>query len=480
MQNAFINALQQDALRTENGMPTHSSSGDKVLNLFYRQGGARALAEQVLRTDFAEAYGEDKLLALKAAFYNRDIRGGQGERRSFRVFFKYLCDQAPDVANANIPNVPFYGRWDDLFVAVGTRVEENALAFYAAALLAGDELAAKWAPREGKADARIADVLRRFMQLSWKDYRKLLAGNSKTIEQLMCAKQWTQIDYSRVPSQAAFRYRKAFLKRDVTRYQDYLKRLASGDTEVKVNAAAVHPHEIVRLFLNGQAAVPELLEAQWKALPNFVPEGESFLPVCDSSGSMTLNGGLPIEVSVALGLYLAERNKGPFKDAFITFSERPELLVLRAPDLASRVAQVRTAPWGNNTNLEATFRMILQKAVAAGLSQEDMPKNLLILSDMQFDRCVHGADTNALAMIDRMYAQAGYKRPNIIFWNLRTSAGIPAKKDQSGTALVSGFSPSIMQSLLGGKEVEPEPDPTPYEVMLKTLNTERYERVTLE
>jgi hypothetical protein len=252
--------------------------------------------------------------------------------------FRYLCEQAPDMANANIPNVPFYGRWDDLFVAIGTPTQENVLAFYASALLAGDALAAKWAPREGKADHELADALRKFMQLTWQEYRKLLAGNSKTIEQLLCAKNWSEINYSHVPSQAAYRYRKAFLKRDTVRYQDYLQRLAAGDETVKVNAKAVHPHEIVRQFMGSRTPdVAALLEAQWKALPNFVPEGKRFLPISDVSGSMS---GEPMEVSVALGLYLAERNVGPFKDALITFSANPELFVLKAKDLTSRVQQI--------------------------------------------------------------------------------------------------------------------------------------------
>jgi hypothetical protein len=473
----FINALQTKDIFTTNGMPTNSASGSKVLDLFYKQGGGRALSDTELQSAFAEAYGENQLLAVKAAFYNRDVRGGQGERRSFRIFFRYLCEQAPEVANANIPNVPFYGRWDDLFVAVGTQVEDNALAFYAAALLAGDGLAAKWAPREGKADHELANVLRRFMQLSWQDYRKLLAGNSKTIEQLLCAKKYEEIDYSHIPSQAAFRYRKAFLKRDTARYQLYLNRLSAGDVEVKVNAKAVFPHEIVRQFMRyGSPQVAQLLEAQWKALPNFVPDGKRFLPISDVSGSMS---GEPMEVSVALGLYLAERNVGPFKDALITFSANPELFVLKAKDLQSRVHQIMSAPWGMNTNVQAVFKLILDKAKAAKLAPEDMPQSLLILSDMQFDKCITGAGDSALEMMDRMYAEAGYKRPNIVFWNLRTSKGVPVKQDARGTALVSGFSPSIMKTLLSGVEVPEAPEPTPMDVLLETLNSERYERVAL-
>lgn len=470
----FITAMTTKDQLTENGMPTHSGSGSKVLDLFYKQGGFRKVADATIRSTFAEAFGEDKLLALRSAFYNRDVREGQGERRSFRVFFRYLCEEAPEVANANIPSVPFYGRWDDLFVAIGTPVETNALAFYASALLAGDALAAKWAPREGKADHASANTLRQFMQLDWKEYRKLLASNSKTIEQLLCSKRWAEVNYSHVPSQAAYRYRKAFLKRDTVRYQEYLTALTSGSTEVKVNAKAVFPHEIVRQFMRyGAPEVAALLEAQWKALPNFVQEGQYFLPIADVSGSMS---GEPMEVSVALGIYLAEKNKGPFKDALLTFSGSPEFFVLKAPDLQSRVEQVMRAPWGMNTDLEKAFAQILSKAKGAKLAPEDMPQSLLILSDMQFDACVSGADDSALEMVDKMFEAAGYKRPNIVFWNLRTSRGVPVKKDKRGTQLVSGFSPSIMKTLLSGVNV---PEPTPEEIMLATLQAERYDRVVL-
>ena len=212
-----------------------------------------------------------------------------------------------------------------------------------------------------------------------------------------------------------------------------------------------------------------MLEAQWKALPDYMPKGESILPVCDVSGSME---GVPMDVCVALGLYLAERNTGPFGGHFITFSRNPHLQTLRGDSLYGKLQQILTATWGQNTNLEAVFALILDKAREHGLAPEELPKTLLILSDMQFDGCVLNGNRNALAMIDSMYARHGYVRPNIVFWNLRAATGVPAKVNESGVALVSGFSPSIMQHVLKGNI-------TPVNIMLETLNSDRYKVITI-
>lgn len=466
----FVDAMQTNDTLTENGMVTHSTSGKAVLDLFYKQGGARAVAEAEIAQWFRKAYHEDRALALKCLFYNRDVRGGQGERRSFRVMFRTLCEMDPAMATKNLANVPFYGRFDDLLVAVGTPVQDAALGMFAAALRTGDKLAAKWAPREGKSKSNYANLLRNQLGLDWKSYRKLLSSLSNTVEQRMCAGEWSGINYSHVPSQAAFRYRKAFRKQDKDRYEQYLAKLAAGDVTVKVNAAAVFPHQIVERLYTPDA----LLEAQWKALPNYVQEGASFIPVVDVSGSMC---GEPMNVAAGLGLYLAERNVGPFKDALITFSEAPTFQLRNEATLYERVSATRHMPWGMNTNLEAVFKMILQRAKSANVKQEDMPNSILILSDMQFDQCVRTPSAKALDMIEQMYAEAGYNKPQVVFWNLRTSFGVPAKTNTPGVSLVSGFSPSIMKTLLTGVQHR---EPTPLETMLDTLNQDRYVQVVTE
>lgn len=472
----FATAMQHKGTQTENGMPTNTSSGSAIVDLFYNMGAMRAQSDEALRVLFSAAYTEDRLLALKAAFYNRDVRGGQGERRSFRVFFRWLCDVEPAAAIANVPNVPEYGRWDDLLEARGTPVQQAAFDYLAQALAAGDKLCAKWMPREGSKGHGDAQVLRKHLGLSWVDYRKLLAGNTDVVETKMCRKEWAAINYNHVPSQAVHKYRKAWKRNDEARYTEWTTKLATGAPDVKVNAGAIYPHQLVETFLQQgwhartvEGAERQQVEAQWAALPDYVqPKGRKVLPMCDVSGSMA---GEPMLVSVALGLYLAERNTGPFKDLVLTFSGQPAFFQCNQATLQDRVHALADAPWGMNTNLEAAFELILRQAKQVNLPAEEMPELVLILSDMQFDACVARADNSALEMIDRQYAEAGYKRPQVVFWNLRASTGVPVGHRAGGTALVSGFSPSIMTSLLGGRDL------TPLGLVLETLNRDRYARV---
>jgi hypothetical protein len=480
---SFIRALQTNDTFTENGMPVHSVSGNPVVDLFFKMGGSRGMNDDELRRLFANAFGFDPALATKAAFYNRDIRGGQGERRSFRIFFRYLCEHYPEIATLNIPNVPHFGRWDDLTAAIGTEVEAAALDYWVMALWDGNKLAAKWAPREGKSQHAVADALRRFAGLSWEDYRRLLSGQTEVVENKMCEREWAAINYSHVPSVASKKYRRAFIRNDPNRYQDWVTALENGDPDVKVNARAIFPHDVLapiirdgylyfgnkHLTITGHSATElRAIQAQWDALPDYMPKGRKILPVVDVSGSMS---GEPMRVAVSLGLYMAERNEGPFKDAFITFSGTPKLQVLKHTDIKSRVEEVMASEWGMNTNLEAVFRLILRKARDAHLAPEEMPQAVLILSDMQFDACVRQPGDNAMQMIERQYREYGYNRPQVIFWNLRTSTGVPVKFDKQGTALVSGFSPSILRSIFDGGDM------TPVGVMLRTLQAERYDRV---
>lgn len=507
--DAFLSAMLTDDTRTENGMPTHSTSatsnvpnGAKVVDLFYKMGGARKMDQRVVESLFAEAYGDDALLATKAAFYHRDIRGGQGERASFRTIFGWLARYDVQTAIVNIPNVPFYGRYDDLFAALGTPAEEAAMDYFASKIWQGDALAAKWAPRitNAKDMAKRAQVsaLRKALNreigksgaMGLAKYRKLVAGKAVTVEQVMSRREWAAINYSHVPSLAIKRYRKAFAKRDTERYAAWAAALTQAPEErapefkdVKVNASAIYPYDIVRALIGRgenqverpDTATLQALEAQWKALPNWMAGSESqrLLPVIDVSGSM-FDSGSPraVDVSVSLGLYIAERNVGAFKDAFISFSKAPTLHVLTAPTLRDRIAQVLPTV-GYNTDLEAVFRQILMHAQRHQVPASEMPTGIVMISDMQFDACVSRNDDDALAMIDRMYQDAGYTRPNVIFWNVRTSSGVPVKVDQRGTALVSGFSPSIMKAVLACEDM------TPKAVVLKTLNGARYEAVVL-
>ena len=337
-------------------------------------------------------------------------------------------------------------------------------------------LVAKWMPRphvKERVKKAQATALRKYLQLSPKEYRQMLSKMSNTVEQKMCAKDWDAIEYSKLPSKAISGYMKAFGKRDYERFTKYLDSLKKGET--KINASAVFPYDIVKNLRHGSAAGAN---EQWKALPNFL-EGskERVLPICDVSGSM---GSVPVsgditamDVCVSLGLYISERNVGCFQDAFVTFSSRPQLQYLKG-SLSDRCNQLLRADWDGSTDLEATYKMILTQAVKHNVPVEEMPTVLLVLSDMEFNYCVKMGSDTAQSMVERMYAEAGYPMPKIVYWNLNSrSQNFPVQFDKKGTALVSGFSPAILKSLLAGKDF------TPYAMMMDVVNSARYANIKI-
>jgi hypothetical protein len=360
-----------------------------------------------------------------------------------------------------VPHVARLGRWDDLLVTTG-KPRTLAFGLIQSALCADDALCAKWMPRKGKD----AEDLRAYMELTPKKYRKLLVNLSKTVETQMCAKDWASINYNHVPSVAAARYQKAFNKRDAARYQEYRASLEKNDGSAKINASAVYPYDVIRSMRNGDAKVAQ---AQWDALPNYMGE-DSILPIVDVSGSMAVpaSGSVTcLDVALSLGLYLADKNSGAFKDTFLTFSSKPQLVTLKG-NLKQKLWQMNSSDWGMTTDLEAAFKEILRVAKNGKVSQEEMPSKVLILSDMQFNQCMRSTSDSAFQMIDRMYEEAGYKRPDVIFWNLNNKNGVPVSFDEKGTALISGFSPSIMKSVLSASEL------TPRDMMLKVIMNENY------
>jgi hypothetical protein len=335
-------------------------------------------------------------------------------------------------------------------------------------------LAAKWTPRQGK----LAVEIREFFGMSPKFYRKSLVELTKVVEQNMCAKEWDAINFSHVPSVASARYKKAF-NRNTEKYAEYVQSLVKGeDKAVKVNASVAYPYDVLKgrighYGMTFDKTEMDLIQKQWEALPNYVGDA-NILPLVDVSGSMTCPAGKNtklscLDVAVSLGLYLADKNTGKFKDTFLTFSSKPELLHLKG-NINQKIDQMVKSKWEMNTNLHAAFKNILDVAVKGGVPQEEMPAMVLILSDMQFDHCVKH-DNSAMEMIERKYEAAGYKVPQVVFWNLNAAYGnAPVKFDKSGTALVSGFSPAIVKPLLSG-DMESF---TPEAVMLKTIMQDRY------
>jgi hypothetical protein len=464
---SLIEAINASSL-TANGAVTNTSSLNKNVDLFFLAGASRG---KDLTPTFAAALGEDPELAVRILQWARDVRGGAGERQTFRDLFTYLIKTEIQLASRLMAKVPELGRWDDILVAFGTPLEREALRLIAHALnIDANGLCAKWMPRQGA----IANKIRSYMKLTPKEYRKLVVAFSNTVEQKMCANNWTDIMYPHVPSVAAGRYQKAFLRHDPAGYAAYKEQLVKG--EATINASAVYPYDVIRSMRNGDSTVS--IE-QWKALPNYLEgSNENILPVVDVSGSMDfgVSGSVTaLDVAVSLGLYVSERMGGIFKDCFITFSGRPEMLQLKG-DIGKRYDQMSNADWQMNTDLAAVFKLILSSAVKHKVSQEEMPTKILILSDMEFDRCVTAGpghtelSVSAMDFIKSNYASAGYKVPQVVFWNLNGRAGnSPVTYDETGTALISGFSPSIVKSVLGGEEL------TPISIMLKTVMIQKYD-----
>lgn len=462
-------------------MPTHSTAGSHVVDLFYNMGALRTKRGNRTTVNlqkgldlFQRAYRENPLVALKVLFYLRDIRGGMGERAMFRHLYAWLISHDEQTARRNLTNFGEFGRYDDLEITLGTPLQHSAATVWINALndpkTAG--LAAKWAPRKGP----WFGILRRAGGFtSATAFRQFLVRLTKVVETQMCFNEWGAINYEHVPSQANLMYRKAFSKHDGPRYAQFIQDAKQQKVNpktgkvVQIKAATLFPHQISEKVMQGREDA-ETLEALWQALPNvFGDKVVSILPVCDVSGSMA---GQPMEISTGLGLYLAERNKGPFQNILCTFAGQPQFLEINPhATLRQKLMAVQNMPWEMNTNLEKVFELMLRKAVHGQCSEEDMPKVVLIISDMQFDACVKSPRANVMQMIEQRYREHGYQMPQVVFWNVRASSGIPAKWNEQGVALVSGYSPNIMTSIMRN-EIG-----TPIDAVLNAVMIPRYEKV---
>ena len=469
--NAFVKAVANQEARTANGMKARKSTANACVDLFYKIGASRG---KNITADFTAAYVQNSDVALRIAQWARDVRGGAGERQLFRDLLVHLEKHDPDAALALLKKVPEVGRWDDIFVFKTPALKSAAYTMLGDALRAQNGLAAKWTPRKGP----VANEIRAFFGMTPKQYRKSLVAMTKVVETQMCAKDWDNINFSHVPSQAAKIYRKAF-HRNTEKFAEYVAALVKGtDPTVKVNANAIYPHDVIKGVDNYGWDKTQLdhVVAQWEALPNYVGDA-SILPLVDVSGSMSCpvggygsgNSTTCMDVAVGLGLYLADKNKGVFKDTFLTFSDKPALMTLKG-NIVQKVGQMKKSEWGMSTNLHAAFNKILDTAVKGNVPQSDMPAMVLILSDMQFNQCVKH-DDSAMQMIERKFEAAGYTVPQVVFWNLNASDNVPVKADKSGAALVSGFSPSIMKALLSADLDQF----TPEGIMMKTIMVPRYD-----
>jgi hypothetical protein len=439
---------------------------------------------------FEKAYAETPLLATKAMFYFRDVRGGQGERRTFRILLNHLAQARPEVVRANLPLIAEYGRWDDLYSLIDTDLEEDMFTVIDVQLAEDmnndrPSLLAKWLASENASSAttkRYGRKTRQALNMSPRQYRKTLSSIRRKIglvEQAISQNQWGEIEYDKIPSKAGLQYRKAFYRHDAERYAHFLEQVKSG--EKKINAGTLYPYEIVEKCGSGYhysrhnaVADSATLDAMWNALPNYFGDNEvRGLVVADVSGSMS---GRPMDVSISLAIYTAERNSGPFAGKFITFSARPTLQKVEGNTIVEKVQNLSHAHWDMNTDVKAVFDLILATAKKNKTSQDELPTHLYIVSDMEFDAAASGhVNERLFQTIEREYTEAGYKMPFLVFWNVNArNQQQPMSMDQRGFQMVSGCSPSIFTSLLSNKAV------SAYDLMVEVLSQERYDAIRAE
>jgi hypothetical protein len=469
--------MQQDSneTTTANSMRAYKSTYNACLDLFFHGAAYREKSEKDIIDLFSKAYKEDKDMSLRILAYFRDVREGSGERKFFRTCIKWIAS-VEEVVPFNISYIPTIGRWDDLLSLVDASqyCTDYVLQEIATQLVQDkpDSLCAKWMPRKG----RIARLIREHMGIYPKDYRKIIVKHTKVVESQMCNKQWESIRYESVPSVANVKYNKAFLRNDETRRRAFLEAAKKG--EVKINASVAFPHTIVSMLLErstNSVKEGETLErilrkddtaiAMWKNLPNVIGDGNKRILFCsDTSGSMA---GDPLKISLAMGIYCSERLSGPFKNAFITFSKNPVLQYTEG-NIYERLCQVR-AFHPSNTNFQGIFQLVLDTAQKYNLPEEEMPTDICICSDMDFDQATGRPNDDAFTLIRKMYAESGYDMPNIIFWNVNArNSHFPVQRNSRGVALISGASQNAIKSVISGVT-------TPVECMINTVNTERYQ-----
>ncbi|MGN0015752.1 MAG: DUF2828 family protein [Candidatus Avelusimicrobium sp.] len=497
--NNLVNMLKEEAnvSYTENGALGYRQTGKSLLDMNFRVSSYRRAEEENIMRDFTKAFYEDKLLALKWLFFARDVRGGLGERRLFRVILTYLALYCrPKYAKKAIGLVPVYGRYDDLFCLlenekIAKRIQTAALVYLkkqfeadCAEMQKGGRvsLLAKWLPScnaSSENTKKLAKRIREYFRLSEKDYRKTLSSLRSYLdvtEVKTCANRWGQIDYSKVPARANLLYGDAFLKHDEAGRRKFLDGVLKHGQ--KMNASVLYPHDIVGQY-RGKAAYDANLEALWKSLSpaGLGKNASSSIVVADGSGSMYMNVGgsavLAIDVCNALAVYFAERLSGAFKDKFITFSNSPQLVDLsKGKNLFEKLNIVSAYNEVANTNIEAVFDLILQTARKQNTKKDALPETVFILSDMEFDRAASApANEKLFQTIRRKYEEAGYKLPRLVFWNLcGRSMTVPLRENENGVMLISGFSPNIVKMVLSDKL-------DPYEALKEVLEAPRYDLV---
>lgn len=474
--------------RTENGAVALNTTGDARLDFFGTVGSLRSADKERITRLFSEAYKEDPLFATKIAFYARDVRGGLGERQTFRTLLQFMAKYHPEALRLNLDLIGVYGRFDDLYCLIGTPLEDEMWAAMKRQfeedrqnLMAGNaiSLLAKWIKTADASSAntrKLGILTARKLGYSVYEFKRLVRAMRKQIgivEALMSAGCWDEIRYSAVPSRAMMIYRNAFMKHDADRFGEFVQKAAGG--QATIHSATLFPYDIVEKVLDMdwrriRIKEDETLEAQWRQLPDYVEAGTNALVIADTSGSMY---GRPMATSVGLAVYFAERNSGPYRGMFMSFSGTSRIQMLKGETLAQKIRSIDMNDWANNTNLKAAFQHVLEIAVQNHVAQEDMPKSLIVISDMEIDHC---GDKNwtFYEKMSQKFREYGYQIPNIIFWNVASRHDVfHADKSRRGVQLVSGQSAAVFRQVMQCVGLNP------VEAMEKIIGSERYEAIAV-
>lgn len=481
--NALLNFT--NTTRTANGAKCLSSTGNNLIDLYAVIGSLRDADLDRKYELFDRAVSEDKELAAKILFYGRDIREGLGERDTFRTLLAYAANKYPEMVRPNIAFIGFYGRFDDMYCLIGTKCEDDMWQAMKAQfeldlnnMVVGNpvSLLAKWikTPNASSRATRMLGALtaRKLGYNNIKEFLPKLKALRKyldIVEIKVSANDLSTINYSKVPSNAMKKYRTLFATKDSARFSKFIEDVKSGKSTI--NSSALYPYDIVKEVLNHR--YDTVLEAQWKALPNYVENGDNILVVSDLSGSMYCRDMLPISSSIGLGIYFAERCTGPFHNMFMTFSEHPKMERIVGQTLKEKINNMDMSAWGMNTDLDAVFRLLLNTAINSETSASDLPKAIVIISDMQIDSCMIQSSDFHMKWKNE-FEKHGYTLPNVVFWNVNSTSDVyHADSKRPGVQYLSGYSASTFKTLITNL------NKTPIEAMLDTLLSERYEYITV-
>ena len=484
----MLKYLKQEANSTvtENGALTHITTESDCLDLFATIGALRRESDSEIIDRFTRAYTENRDIAMKLLFFARDIRGGLGERRVFKVILNWLANNEPASVRKNLVHIAEYGRFDDILTLIETPCEKEALDVLKAqfeadnsALANGGEvsLLAKWLPSVNASNRETiiyAKKIAKHFGLNDASYRKALVAlraRIRIIENNLREKDYS-FDYSKQPSKAMYKYRKAFIRNDEERYNQFISKVNEGSA--KLHASTLMPYEIITPFFRKNVSDDErkAINATWISQEDF-DNDENTLVVIDGSGSMYGYGDpMPATVALSLGIYFAERNTGAFKNHFITFSEKPQLVEIKGEDILDKVRYCHSYNEVANTNIQKVFELILKTAIKNNLPESDLPSKIVIVSDMEFDYCAEGASLTNFARAKKMFEDAGYKLPDVVFWNVASrNRQQPVTKNEQGVALVSGCTPRLFSMIASGTM-------NPYAFMLEVVESERYSRIS--